>query len=61
MRRLNHRIVLVVVAFFLIVSAVGFFFDRLLVQEGVPSLGVMLLSNGLTGLEIGRASCRERV
>lgn len=50
MRRLNHKTVLVVAAFFLVVSAVGFSLDRLLVQEGVPSLGVMLLSNGLTGL-----------
>lgn len=50
MRRLNHKTALVVLAFFLVVSAVGFFLDRLLVQEGVPGLGVMLLSNGLTGL-----------
>ena len=69
MRRLNHRVVLVVVAFFLVVSAVGFFFDRLLVWAGVPRPDVMLLSNALTGLVAAilflqvkvRAQDRQRV
>lgn len=61
MRKLNHRIVFAVAVFIVFVSAVGFGFDRLLVREGVPSLGVMLLSNALTGLVAGILYLEVRV
>lgn len=61
MRKLNHRIVFAVAVFIIFVSAVGFFFDRLLVREGVPSLGVMLLSNALTGVVAGILYLEVRV
>lgn len=61
MRKLNHRIVFAVVVFIVFVSAVGFGFDRLLVREGVPSLGVMLLSNALTGVVAGILYLEVRV
>jgi hypothetical protein len=34
-------------------TGVGFGFDRLLIREGVPRLGVLLLSNLLTGVVAG--------
>lgn len=51
------------------IAAVGFVFDRLLLREGVPRLGVLLLSNLLTGLVAGalllqssvRAQDRQRL
>lgn len=61
MRKLNHRIVFAVTVFIVFVSAVGFGFDRLMVREGVPSLGVMLLSNALTGLVAGILYLEVRV
>lgn len=61
MRKLNHRIVFAVTVFIVFVSAVGFGFDRLMVREGVPSLGVMLLSNALTGLVAGILYLEMRV
>jgi len=36
--------------FAVLVSAVGYGFDRLLLQEGVPRFDVLLLANLLTGL-----------
>lgn len=61
MRKLNHRIVFAVAVFIVFVSAVGFGFDRLMVREGVSSLGVMLLSNALTGLVAGILYLEVRV
>jgi hypothetical protein len=43
------------------VSAVGFGFDRLLVREGVPSAGVLLLSNVLTGVVAGALFLQNRL
>jgi hypothetical protein len=57
----NHRHVISVLIFVVVVSAVGFGFDRLLVQEGVPSVGVMLLSNLLTGVVAGALFLQNRL
>lgn len=38
---------------FILIAGVGFAFDRLLLREGMPRLGVLLLSNALTGLVAG--------
>jgi hypothetical protein len=35
------------------ISGIGFGFDRLLLREGVPRLGVLFLSNALTGVVAG--------
>ena len=37
----------------LVVSAIGFGFDRLLVREGVPRVEILVLSNALTGIAVG--------
>jgi hypothetical protein len=57
----NHWHVLSVFLFVVVVSAVGFGFDRLLVQEGVSSIGVMLLSNLLTGVVAGALFLQNRL
>lgn len=49
----KYRLVLAFILFAVVVSTVGLGFDRLLLQEGVPRLGVLLLSNILTGLVAG--------
>jgi len=57
----NHWHVLSVLIFVVVVSAVGFGFDRLLVREGIPSVGVMLLSNVLTGVVAGALFLQNRL
>ena len=57
----NHWHVLSVLIFVVVVSAVGFGFDRLLVREGVPSAGVLLLSNVLTGVVAGALFLQNRL
>ncbi len=57
----NHWHVLSVLIFVVIVSAVGFGFDQLLVREGVSSMGVMLLSNVLTGIVAGALFLQNRL
>jgi len=37
---------------FLVVSGIGFGFDRLLVREGIPRVEILLLSNALTGVAV---------
>ncbi len=37
----------------IVVSALGILFDRLLLQEGIPRLDMLIFSNGLTGLFAG--------
>ncbi len=37
----------------LIVGALGFFLDRVLIREGIPRFGMLLISSGLTGLFAG--------
>ena len=51
--RPNYRLLLAFVLFVVFVSGVGVGFDRLLLREGVPRLGVLFLSNLLTGLVAG--------
>jgi len=46
----SYKLVLAFLASAALISAVGFGFDRLLLREGVPRLGVILLSNVLTGI-----------
>jgi hypothetical protein len=57
----NQWHVLSVLIFVVVVSAVGFGFDRLLVREGVPSIRVMLLSNVLTGIVAGALFLQNRL
>jgi hypothetical protein len=57
----NQWHVLSVLIFVVVVSAVGFGFDRLLVREGVPSIRVMLLSNVLTGIVAGVLFLQNRL
>lgn len=51
--RPNFRLLLTFVLFVIFVSAVGVGFDKLLLREGVSRLGVLFLSNLLTGLVAG--------
>jgi hypothetical protein len=51
--RPNYRLVLAFFLFAAFVSGIGVGFDRLLLHEGVPRLGVLFLSNLLTGLAAG--------
>jgi hypothetical protein len=37
----------------LVVSAIGILFDRILMKEGVPRLGMLIVSNTITGLFAG--------
>jgi len=57
----NQWHVLSVFFFVVVVSAVGFGFDQLLVWEGVSSMGVMLLSNILTGVVAGLLFLQNRL
>jgi hypothetical protein len=57
----SHWHVFSVLIFVMVVSAVGFGFDRLLVREGVPSAGVLLLSNVLTGVVAGALFLQNRL
>ena len=34
----------------LVVSAIGFFFDNVIVKEGLPRIGMLIVSNTITGL-----------
>jgi hypothetical protein len=49
----TYKLVVAFLLFAAFVSGIGFAFDRLLLREGVPRLGVLLLSNALTGLIAG--------
>ncbi|HKT49455.1 MAG TPA: hypothetical protein VJV96_04130 [Candidatus Angelobacter sp.] len=49
----KYKLVLAFILFAGVISAVGLGFDSLLLQEGVPRIGVLLLSNILTGLVAG--------
>jgi len=51
--RPNYRLALAFFLFAAFVSGVGVGFDRLLLHAGVPRLGVLFLSNLLTGLSAG--------
>ena len=37
----------------LVVSAIGFFFDNVIVKEGLPRIGMLIVSNTITGLFAG--------
>ena len=37
----------------LVVAAIGFFFDNLIVKEGLPKIAMLVLSNTITGLFAG--------
>ena len=37
----------------LVVSAIGFFFDNVIVKEGLPRVGMLIVSNTITGLFAG--------
>jgi hypothetical protein len=37
----------------LVVSAIGFFFDNVIVKEGLPRIAMLILSNTITGLFAG--------
>jgi hypothetical protein len=43
------------------IACVGFAFDHLLLREGVPRLGVLFLSNALTGLVAGALFLQSKV
>jgi len=49
----RSRDVFVVLLVVLVVSVIGFAFDRLLLREGVHRVDIMALSNGLTGIAAG--------
>ena len=63
----RSRDVFVVLLVVLVVSVIGFAFDRLLLREGVHRVDIMALSNGLTGiaagllyLQVTRVECERR-
>ena len=55
--RLSVSFVIAVV----VITAVGFGFDRLLVDEGIPRTGVMLLSNLLTAVVAGALFLQSKI
>jgi hypothetical protein len=50
MKSSRLKSILAFLVFAVLISAVGYGFDRLLLQEGVPRFDVLLLANLLTGL-----------
>ena len=44
---------LIFAAVALVVSAIGFFFDNVIVKEGLPRIGMLIISNTITGLFAG--------
>jgi hypothetical protein len=57
----KHKLVFEFVLFAGFISAVGLGFDRLLLQEGVPRVGVLVLSNMLTGLVGGALFLQTKI
>ena len=49
----SRRGVLLFFVVAVVVSAIGFFLDKLLVKEGLPRLGMLIVSNSATGLFAG--------
>ncbi|HZD96139.1 MAG TPA: hypothetical protein VE133_17900 [Candidatus Sulfotelmatobacter sp.] len=49
----SRRTVFLSLLIVVLVSAIGFFLDRLLIKEGLPRLGMLILSNSVTGLFAG--------
>src|SRR6185437_12642996 len=58
------RFAVLIVLIAIVVSLVGFAFDRMLIHEGVPRYDLMAISNSLTGIVAGaffwQARRRER-
>ncbi|HEY7402446.1 MAG TPA: hypothetical protein VIB39_02915 [Candidatus Angelobacter sp.] len=44
---------LIFAAVALVVAGIGFFFDNTIVKEGLPRVGMLIISNGITGLFAG--------
>ena len=59
--KLSFRLVIAFLLFSTLIAVVGFGFDRLLLREGVPRLGVLFLSNLLTGLVAGALLLQNKV
>lgn len=57
----RYKLVFAFVLFAGFVSAVGVGFDRLLIQEGVSRVGVLVLSNILTGVVAGALFLQTKV
>lgn len=57
----NLRLALAFLFSSIFIAGVGFSFDRLLLREGVPRLGVLLLSNALTGLVAGALFLQNKI
>jgi hypothetical protein len=59
--RLTYRLAIAFFVFSAFVAGVGFIFDRLLLREGVPRIGVLILSNLLTGLVAGALLLQNKI
>lgn len=57
----NFRLALAFLLSSIFISGVGFAFDRLLLREGMPRLGVLLLSNVLTGMVAGALFLQNKI
>jgi hypothetical protein len=57
----TFKLLLAFLLFAAFISVVGFGFDRLLLREGVPRLGVLFLSNALTGVIAGALFLQHKI
>lgn len=57
----NYKLAFTFVLFAGFISAVGVGFDRLLLAEGVPRVGVLVVSNVLTGLVAGALFLQTKI
>jgi hypothetical protein len=59
--KFTYRVAIASLLSSVFITAVGFGFDRVLLREGVPRIGVLLLSNLLTGLVAGALLLQNKV
>ncbi len=57
----SHRLAFAFLAAVAVITGVGFGFDRLRMREGVPRVGVLLLSNMLTALVAGALLLQSKI
>jgi len=57
----KYKLVFAFILFAGFISAVGLGFDHLLLQEGVPRVGVLVLSNMLTGVVAGALFLQTKI